>query len=53
MMYAIAMVALRETPAWQWTNTRDPLFLAASAKKEFDILCNYTVGFVLFRFRLR
>lgn len=32
MMYAIAIVGDRETPAWQWTNTLAPLFLASSEK---------------------
>lgn len=33
IMYAIAIVALRDTPAWQWTKTLAPFFLAASANR--------------------
>lgn len=38
IMYAIAIVALRDTPAWQCTNTFEPLFRAFSEiKKKFLI----------------
>ena len=34
IMYAIAIVALRDTPAWQCTNTLLPAFRASSARQK-------------------
>lgn len=44
IMYAMAIVALRDTPAWQCTSTLLPAFRASSARKQNDELGNHAVS---------
>lgn len=49
IIYAIAIVALRDTPAWQCTNTLLPAFRASSVEKK-KIIINFTFNNFLNKF---